>query len=98
MALFKEIRESNGLTLKYHRIAHITLYINKCISINILSYSDEKARSEEKREPKYSPYKKNEIYYSIRNIEIPYSDNALSVKEAYNYLKTLDEFKDAEDI
>lgn len=113
MALKKELLLKNGITVNYHRIVALNEIINENISIQVLSYLDESKRTAEKEfEDIQNKISKNEevteeemekisegfeTYTYHSNYQIEYQDN-YSVKDAYDYLKTLDEFKDAKDI
>ena len=96
MALSKDIKQDNGVVLNYHRIGDIRNVVNGKTYLSVLSYISRKEREKELKQPKYSP-NKIEIYKSIKNYDISYNDT-LTITEAYEYLKTLDEFKDSEDI
>lgn len=89
MALQKEIRQDNGVVTKYHRVFFIQSTINNHTSIAVLSYVDEPSREMENTAT--PPYKVAITY------ETDYKEN-MTVKEAYDYLKTLPEFEGAEDI
>lgn len=91
MALFKEIRQSDGVTTKYHRVLYVTKTVNRQNSIAVLSYVDEAARTDELESVLDQPYSKSVTY------ETAYDDN-MTVSAAYEYLKTLPEFEGAEDI
>ena len=90
MALYKEIRQSDGVTTKYHRILFLTKTVNRQNSIAVLSYVDEESRNSEQTN-EMIPYKKSITY------ETNY-DEAMTIEDAYEYLKTLSHFKNAEDI
>lgn len=89
MALKKEIRQDNGVVTNYHRILFIQSIINSHTSISVLSYIDEDGRKQENTEK--PPYKIAITYCT------DYIEN-MTVKKAYEYLKTLPEFEGAEDI
>lgn len=98
MALKKDIIMPNGLTLGYHRIALVTIDVNNSITILRYSYLNEEARNYEKA------YSRGEIegeplfpYYEYEYMSLDYNEN-MSVKKAYEYLKTLPMFEGAEDI
>lgn len=113
MALKKELLLKNGITVNYHRIIVMNEIINQSIDIQVLSYLDETKRIEEKDfEDIQNKISKNEevteeemqkissgfetyTYYS--NYQIEYEDN-YGIKDAYDYLKTLEEFNDAKNI
>lgn len=91
MALYKEIRQDDGVTTSYHRILFVTQTVNRQNSIAVLSYVDNDARTSELESIFAQPYCKSITY------EIPY-DESMTVTTAYNYLKTLPQFEGAEDI
>ena len=95
MALCKEIDLGKGIKANYHRISNMVVIVNKEIQIIIASYVDKEQREEEKlpveegQEPIF-----NVITTDV--VTAPYSED-FNVKEAYEYLKTTDKYKDAED-
>lgn len=89
MALKKEVRQDNGVVTNYHRILYVMSTINSHVSIAVLSYIDEPGRNMENGE--IEPYKVAVTY------EKEYEEN-MTIKDAYEYLKTLPEFEGAEDI
>lgn len=90
MALYKQIRQSDGVTTNYHRILYVMATINRQNSIAVLSYVDDESRQTEKT-AEMQPYNKSITY------EVPYDPN-MTVESAYGYLKTLPEFEGATDI
>ena len=91
MALYKPIRQSDGVTTIYHRILFLTKIVNCHNSIAVLSYVDSEARSQEQESVLAQPYQKSITY------EIDYDEN-MTIADAYNYLKTLPQFEGAEDV
>lgn len=91
MALYKEIRQEDGVTTKYHRILFIQITTNRQNSIAVLSYVDDDSRSAEQTDILTSPYQKSITY------ETDYDEN-MTIEKAYDYLKTLPEFEGATDI
>lgn len=91
MALFKEIRQDDGVVTHYHRIMFITKTVNRQNSIAVLSYVDDIARTDEQQSVLAQPYTKSITY------EIPYDDE-MTVEKAYTYLKTLPRFEGAVDV
>lgn len=89
MALYKEIRQEDGVRTNYHRILFVQHTINKQNSIAVLSYTDEEARQME-QDVEYQPYRQAVTY------EVAYDPN-MTIEDAYKYLKTLDVFVGAED-
>ena len=90
MALYKEIRQNDGVTTNYHRILHLTQTVNRQNSIAVLSYVDADARSSEQESVLAQPYCKSVTY------ETNYDEN-MTIASAYEYLKTLSVFSGAED-
>lgn len=91
MALFKEIRQSDGVTTNYHRILYITMTTNRQNSVAVVSYVDEASRGDEKDSVIAQPYQKAITY------ETAY-DPTMTIESAYEYLKTLPLFEGATDI
>ena len=89
MALLKTIKQEDGVTTSYHRVSFVYSRINHHISIGVLSYIDADSRLTEKNGG--NPYKSTITY------EKPYEEN-MEIEDVYAYLKTLEAFKDAEDI
>lgn len=91
MALYKEIRQDDGVTTKYHRILFLHMTTNRQNSIAVLSYVDEDSRSDELENIMAQPYTKSVTY------EVAY-DPTMTIESAYNYLKTLPLFEGAKNI
>lgn len=89
MALFKAIKQPNGVVTNYHRILFVQSTINSHISISVISYIDEEGRKSDIGD--CEPYKISITY------EKPYEEN-ITIGQAYTYLKTLPEFNGAEDV
>ena len=96
MALLKSIKQNNGIILTYHRIADIKNVVNDKTYLDVISYVDKEEREKEQNQPKYSP-NKVEIYKVSTIYDLPYNDT-LTIEQAYEYLKTLEDFKGSEDI
>lgn len=100
MALQKNITVENGLTLSYHRINTILIHTNNQIIIEVASYLNSQERLKEKQllanKENLNNIRMN-IYIDTKYYNLSYDEN-FSVKQAYNYLKTLDEFNSSEDI
>ena len=91
MALCKEIKQSDGVTTKYHRILYVMTTVNRQNSIAVLSYVDDESRSGELDHTMPQPYQKSITY------ETSY-DPTMTIESAYEYLKTLPVFEGATDI
>lgn len=91
MALYKEIKQSDGVTTSYHRILYMTQTVNQQNSIVVLSYVDDESRAIETNSIEVQPYCKSVTY------ETSY-DESMTITGAYDYLKTLSQFEGAEDV
>ena len=91
MALYKEIKQNDGVATSYHRILYIMVTTNRQNSIAVLSYVNEDSREVEKEKLINQPYQKCITY------ETTY-DPTMTIEKAYEYLKTLPQFEGAEDI
>lgn len=100
MALKKDIELENGITLNYHRIVSINKITNNTIIIEVASYINEKKRQEEIEKQKESQEKGEavpmNIFIDTTYINKEYSEKE-TIKDLYEYLKTTEKFKDAED-
>ena len=102
MAIKKQIESSNGVVTEYHRIALVSIDVNNQNTILIHSYLSEDGRKIEKE---YSAALFSDLeecminfpYVDARYINTEYNEN-MTVKAAYEYLKTLPEFEGSEDI
>jgi hypothetical protein len=96
MALNKDIKLANGVTCSYHRIALINVNVNQQIIILVRSYTDPEGRELEKGGAEIPPYTHEECYIiDYDNLGALGED---AVKGAYELLKQLPEFEEAEDI
>lgn len=95
MALQKEIVLDNGITVNYHRIVSVNNVTNHASIIEIASYTNEVKRLEEKE--KLANNEPMNIFISTEYLNTEYDKN-LNVDNGYDYLKTIDKFKDSKDI
>lgn len=95
MALQKEIILNNGIITNYHRIVNTSILVNNSITIEIASYMNDIERNKEK-ESILNSSSEDEINVFINTIFInmPYKES-ITIEETYEYLKTLDTFKDS---
>lgn len=100
MALQKEIELENGVVVRYHRIVSITKITNQSNNIEVASYTSESKRQEEQyaieegqRTGEAVPM---DVFINTTYIDKEY-DEKETIEDAYDYLKTLDEFKGAKD-
>ena len=91
MALFKEIKQPDGVITDYHRILFLQATVNQQNSIAVLSYVSSEVRDGEKKNNSNRSYMRSKTY------ETDY-DPDMTIEEAYEFLKTLPEFKDAENV
>ena len=91
MALFKEIKQPDGVITEYHRILFLQTTVNQQNSIAVLSYVSSEVRDGEKKS------NSNRLYMRSKTYETDY-DPDMTIEEAYELLKTLPEFKDAENV
>lgn len=92
MGLKKEIILSNGVITNYHRIVSLNNITNVSTIIEVASYTSKEKRKEEKDAIKNAT--EMNVFVDTEYINKEYTEN-FTIKEAYEYLKTLDEFKDA---
>ena len=90
MALYKTIKQPDGVTTNYHRVAFVQITTNRQNSIAVFSYVDENSRKDDEI-PEASPYCVSVTY------ETAYCPT-MTVELAYEFLKTLPEFEGATDI
>lgn len=91
MALYKSIKQDDGVTTNYHRILYLHTTTNCQNSIAVLSYVDESSREDEKANTISQPYQKAVTY------ETAY-DQTMNISTAYDWLKTLPQFEGAENV
>jgi len=91
MALYKQIKQTDGVVTNYHRILFLMCTTNRQNSIAVLSYVDDETRVSEKEHVMLQPYVKSVTY------ETGYDPN-MTIEKAYQYLKTLPEFEGAVDV
>lgn len=97
MALSKQIELENGITVNYHRIVSINKVTNTSNIIEVGSYTSQEKREEEK--DYYNSEEANKsmnVFIDTTFINKEYEENE-TIEDVYNYLKTTDKFKDAED-
>lgn len=98
MALQKEITLENGITLNYHRIASINKITNNITIIEVASYINENERQKEIDYYNSTEEEKSmNVFIEANYIDKEYSEDE-NIKDIYDYLKTTEMFKNAEDI
>lgn len=88
MALRKNIELENGIVTNYHRIISLYKMTNEITVIEVGSYVSREIREEE-------PEK--DVCIVRKSYNVDYNE-LYTITDAYNYLKTLDEFKNAQDV
>ena len=91
MALYKPIKQEDGVTTNYHRILFLTQTVNSHNSVAVLSYVDKETRADEIGNVIAQPYQKSVTY------QTEYDPN-MTIETAYDYIKTLPQFDGAEDV
>ena len=97
MALKKVVKTNNGIPLEYHRISRIDNIVNDKTMIIVKSYVNQEEREKEKQEQRARYFIGSSVFTYDDIIKIPYNDT-LDIVSAYEYLKTTEKYKDAEDI
>lgn len=92
MAILKPVINESGIPLMYHRISSLRQVTNGATQIQVCSYLSEAEREREKEGDKDNP-----IYCPVDYYQCDYIDG-MTCSDAYEYLKTLPEFKGATDI
>lgn len=93
MALKKEMELNNGIVLNYHRIVLITKITNVQTNIEVASYTSEEKRNIEKEALQNGePF---DVYIHTIFFNKEYNE-ADTIENLYDYLKTTEMFKDAE--
>ena len=112
MALEKDVKQSNGIVLNYHRIGSINKITNMVNQFEINSYINKEEREKEKRyqelqkrnanNEKLSEEEAKELEEGIdvmvraEYMQIPYNETQ-TIQDVYDYLKTTEKYKDAKD-
>lgn len=94
MALVKSVELDNGVVVTYHRIVSINKVTNKSIIIEVASYINESKRQEEIE--KQGSGEPMNIYIDTTYLNKDY-DETETIEDLYDYLKTTDKFKNAQD-
>lgn len=113
MALQKEIKLENGVILNYHRISSLNKITNIVNNIEVSSYTSKEQREKEKDYQELQMRNANQeeltdkeqkdlekginVLVEADYIQIPYDEN-MTIEDAYEYLKTLDRYKNSKKI
>lgn len=95
MALGKEMVLDSGVKTNYHRIVTLMVVTNVQNTIEVASYTNEEKRLEEQKAIENG--EGHNVFIHTHYIEAPYNQE-MSIKTAYEYLKTLPEFSGAVDV
>lgn len=100
MALKKEIELENGVILNYHRISSINKVTNNITVIEVASYINEIQRQKEQEALEKGQETEEAIPMNVL-IESTFINKEYvedeTIKDLYEFLKTTEMFKDAED-
>lgn len=94
MALSKTIELDSGIVLNYHRIVSINKVTNRATILEIAGYT-----SKEKREQEIQQAANREeitAYIDTTFMSVDYDESA-TIKDWYDYLKTTEKYKGAQD-
>lgn len=94
MAIQKEMILDNGVIVQYHRIVSVNKITNQNNIIEVASYPSKQKREEEKNAIKNG--EDSNIFIHTQYINAKYDENT-KMKDCYEYLKTIEEFKDSQD-
>ena len=113
MALQKEIELENGIIVNYHRIVSLNKITNVGNIIEIASYVSKKKRDEEALYQEVQKKNRNKeeltetereilnkginVLIETKYINKDYDENE-TIKDAYEYLKTLEKYEKAENV
>lgn len=113
MALKKEIELDNGVIVNYHRIVSLNKITNIANLVEVASYVSQSKREEEaeyqsvqRKNIKHEELTNDErelldkginVFIQTEYISKDYSEDE-TIKDVYEYLKTLDKYRQAEDI
>lgn len=101
MGIKKDEILPNGVPLSYYRIVSITTVVNQSSVIELAGYVTQDARHAEQdaqaEGQDAGEYPETDIYVDTRYITVDY-DPEMSVTKAYEYLKALPDWADAEDV
>jgi hypothetical protein len=97
MALKLTKTDTNGVALSYHRVNGIFNYTNVLTRIELTSYISQETRENERTNFEMGYADITPVYLDTVYYETEYKDG-ITIKDAYEYLKTLDEFAGAEDV
>lgn len=95
MGLIKTIELDNGIITNYHRIVSLNKITNVANIIEVASYTSKAKRNNEIEAMQNQ--ESMDVFIDTTYISKEY-DADETITDAYDYLKTLDEFKNAQDV
>lgn len=101
MAIKVKVKANNGVVTEYHRIAMLKIDTNQQNTILIHSYISEDGRQQEKdyADGLYDEMDKVMVtfpYVNAQYLNLEYDEN-MTIRTAYDYIKTLPQFEGAKD-
>lgn len=113
MALQKQIELENGVVINYHRVTSLNKITNISNTIEVSSYTNERQREKEKIYQELQKRSANgeelteeeqlqlsqgiNVFIHTEYINLPY-DESMTIENAYDFLKSLDEYAEAIDV
>ena len=101
MGIKKDEVLPSGVPLSYYRIVSLTVVVNQQTVIELAGYVTQDARQTEQdaqsEAQETGEYPETDVFIDTRFISVDY-DPEMSVTKAYEYLKSLPEWADAEDV
>lgn len=94
MGLSKRVTHEDGVTTNYHRIRSLNHDVNLITQIEVVSYTARNKRLEEASLEAQGLA--TTAYRHIQWVDVPYGE-VWTIEQAYAWLKTTEEFKDATD-
>lgn len=94
MGLSKRVTHEDGVTTNYHRIRSLNHDINLLTQMEVVSYTARNKRLEEA--DLEAQGLETTAYRHIQWVDVPYGE-VWTIEQAYAWLKTTEQFKDATD-
>ena len=95
MALLKAIELQNGVVVNYHRIVSIDKITNHSTRLEIASYINKDKREQELEQ--MANHEDITVYIDTEYISLDYNETS-TIKDWYEYLKTTEKYRGAEDV
>lgn len=95
MGLIKTIYDSQMIPLTYHRVHNISNASHSHFSISIVQYMSKTDRERQKEDPSTPMYISSITF--VKKYDNPEEDENLTIRQAYDWLKTLEYFEGAID-